>query len=466
MPWFHEWSQKYGPIVGVKLGSQNVVVLNSWKPVKELFDKRGALYSSRPDNHIGNGHICPDETHILLVPYGPGWRLLRKTVQGLLNVKGLNDVFPIQNAEAIQTMCQILENPDGYYDHIRRYSTAVVLSSVFGQRGSEFESPKIRALYHVQEQFTRILEPGATPPVDAFPWLRYLPQFLASWKAKAKNIRTEQRALYFGLLEETIARIAKGATTGYFMERVLQDQQKTGLDDEHVAYLGGILMEAGSDTTSSTVLSYLLGMISNPTAFAKAQKELDSICGTERSPNVSDLDNLSYLTACMNETLRWRPVAPGGVPHMLIQDDYYEGYYLPKGTIVFANAWSIHREKEVYDKGDSFIPERFLKNKFGSLKDEQEANDNRRTTYSFGAGRRVCPGQRLAENSLMLNMAKITWGFDISAKCLEVDWDVRSSYTDGFVFSPQRFPVNITARSEKHGKVFEDELQAQQIIFA
>lgn len=60
-------------------------------------------------------------------------------------------------------------------------------------------------------------------------------------------------------------------------------------------------MEAGSDTTSSTVLSYLLGVIGNPTALAKAQEELDSICGTERSPNMDDLDKLPYLRACMNE---------------------------------------------------------------------------------------------------------------------------------------------------------------------
>lgn len=180
-------------------------------------------------------------------------------------------------------------------------------------------------------------------------------------------------------------------------------------------------MEAGSDTTSSTILSYLLGMISNPAALAKAQEEIDSICGTERSPDMRDLDKLPYLTACMNEvrsnvepvnlqffinasvyqTLRWRPVAPGGIPHMLVQDDYYEGYFLPKGTIVFANAWSIHREEELYDQGDSFIPERFLESKFGSREDEKGGNDHRRTTYSFGAGRRVCPGQRLAENSLV-----------------------------------------------------------------
>lgn len=177
-----------------------------------------------------------------MVPYGAGWRALRKTIQALLNVKAVDSMVPIQNAEATQTMCQLFQDPDGYYDHIRRYSTAVILSSVFGQRGAEFNSPKIRALYHAQEQFTSILEPGATPPVDAFPFLRYIPQFFASWKVKAKAIRAEQRSLYFSLIEETKARIAKGNVTGSFMERVLQDQPKNELDDEHIAYLGGILV--------------------------------------------------------------------------------------------------------------------------------------------------------------------------------------------------------------------------------
>jgi hypothetical protein len=67
----------------------------------------------------------------------------------------------------------------------------------------------------------------------------------------------------------------------------------------------------------------------------------------------------------------------------------------------------------------------------------------------------------------MLNMAKITWGFDISAaEGQEVDWDVKTGYTDGFVFSPKRFPVNITARSEKHREIFETEFQAQRDILA
>ena len=88
---------------------------------------------------------------------------------------------------------------------------------------------------------------------------------------------------------------------------------------------------------------------------------------------------------------------------MLIQDDVYNGYFLPKGTIVFANTWSIHQDPAEYERPEEFIPERFLTNKFGSKGTKEDAtnDDQRRVTYSFGAGRRVCPGQRLAENSLV-----------------------------------------------------------------
>lgn len=96
-------------------------------------------------------------------------------------------------------------------------------------------------------------------------------------------------------------------------------------------------------------------------------------------------------------------MAAGGIPHVLIEDDVYEGYNVPKGTILFANTWAIHRDPDEYEDADKFFPERFLTNKFGTRSDPTGEEDHRRTTYTFGAGRRVCPGQRLAENSLVCN---------------------------------------------------------------
>lgn len=150
-------------------------------------------------------------------------------------------MLPVQSAEATQTLFDLCHDPAGYYDHIRRYSTAVILATVFGQRGARFDSPKVQALYHAQDRFTAILEPGAAPPVDAFPFLRYLPELISPWKSEARAVRQEQSALYFALLNET-KQMVQEKHSDCFMAKLLAEQEKHQLDDEHLAYLGGILV--------------------------------------------------------------------------------------------------------------------------------------------------------------------------------------------------------------------------------
>jgi hypothetical protein len=60
-------------------------------------------------------------------------------------------------------------------------------------------------------------------------------------------------------------------------------------------------MEAGSDTTSSTLLTFVLAMTQYPEIMSKAHEEVDRVCGNDRSPTFDDLQNLKYLNACMNE---------------------------------------------------------------------------------------------------------------------------------------------------------------------
>ena len=93
-------------------------------------------------------------------------------------------------------------------------------------------------------------------------------------------------------------------------------------------------------------------------------------------------------------------MAPGGIPHTLIQDDNYEGYFIPKGTMLFANAWTIHRDEKEYLAPDDFYPERWLGNRYGTIGPEVK-EEGRREMYGFGAGRRVCSGQTMAENSMV-----------------------------------------------------------------
>ena len=76
-----------------------------------------------------------------------------------------------------------------------------------------------------------------------------------------------------------------------------------------------------------------------PEVQKKAQAELDTVIGPGRLPQMSDMDSLPYMKALVREIVRWHVVAPIGVPHRSEQDDEYNGYFLPGGSIVMVNQW-------------------------------------------------------------------------------------------------------------------------------
>ena len=71
-----------------------------------------------------------------------------------------------------------------------------------------------------------------------------------------------------------------------------------------------------------------------PDVQKKAQQELDTLVGSQRVPETGDLSDLVYIQAILLETLRWKPIGPLGVSHAVTQDDEYDGYFIPKGTVI------------------------------------------------------------------------------------------------------------------------------------
>ena len=79
-------------------------------------------------------------------------------------------------------------------------------------------------------------------------------------------------------------------------------------------------------------------------AQARAHAELDAFVGRSRLPTFADLPYLPYIPAIVKETLRWRPISPSSPPHQTTEDDWYEGAFIPKGTVCIANLWHKNRD--------------------------------------------------------------------------------------------------------------------------
>ena len=87
----------------------------------------------------------------------------------------------------------------------------------------------------------------------------------------------------------------------------------------------------------------MLAMVLHPEVQARAQAEIDAVVGRDRMPSFADRDALPYIRAVVRESLRWRMVGPLGVPRTTVQDDVYEGYFIPKGSVVLENIWAMNR---------------------------------------------------------------------------------------------------------------------------
>jgi hypothetical protein len=69
------------------------------------------------------------------------------------------------------------------------------------------------------------------------------------------------------------------------------------------AYISGTLLEAGSDTTSSTLYAFVQAMLLYPEVQRYGQQEIDRVVGDARLPTMEDQDDLPYVRMLMKETL-------------------------------------------------------------------------------------------------------------------------------------------------------------------
>lgn len=139
----------------------------------------------------------------------------------------------------------------------------------------------------------------------------------------------------------------------------------------------------------------------------RVQEELTEVVGLNNMVEEAHIPRLHYLDAVIKECFRLHPPVPLLVPRLPTQPSIIGGYTIPKGSRVFLNTWSIHRDPLIWENPSEFKPDRFLNNpgKF-------DFNGNNFQFLPFGSGRRICPGILLAERMVMHLLATLFHLFD------------------------------------------------------
>jgi len=175
--------------------------------------------------------------------------------------------------------------------------------------------------------------------VDTFTCLLRLSSWMAPFKQEAQRLHKSELQLFRQLQADVREDMRDGELRESFTRTFLERQSEFGLSNDEGSYVIGTLFEAGAGTTAAAMTSFCLAMCHSPFWQEKLHEEVDRVATDDRTPDFDDLPNLPTVRAIVKEVLRWRPVTAGGVPHQLIKDDSYEGFFLPPGTIVHANQW-------------------------------------------------------------------------------------------------------------------------------
>ncbi|KAK4068264.1 uncharacterized protein Triagg1_7507 [Trichoderma aggressivum f. europaeum] len=454
-----QWADEYGDVFYTKVGLQHFIWLSSPTAVKDLMDKRGAIYSSRAASPMIN--MVSNEERLNFLPYGEKWRTLRNILHSALNLETTSTYKPVQDFESKQAVWEILHAKDDleFNDINRRYSTSTIMTITYGQPVPRLSDPLYQDILKIVRHFSLATAPGGWM-IDTLPMLAdIVPEFLLqNWKTVARQWYKEDSQIYLRMYNTLMDKVKNGTAPDCFLKDFAREKlEKSLISDVTAAFAAGALIEAGSDATTTALNNVILACLLYPEIVEGAHEELDRVVGSDRMPDFNDEPNLPYIRGIAKETLRWRASTKIGTCHSTTQDDWYKGHFIPKGAVIVLNWWAIHFDETRWKDPQRFDPTRYLDDSLTEAESMAQADANLRDHFTFGAGRRNCPGVHIAHNSLFINIARIFWAFRIR-KSTDDDGNLIEPSTaaqPGFLLTPVKFPCRFEARSDKHAAIIE-----------
>ncbi|KAK7689094.1 hypothetical protein QCA50_007785 [Cerrena zonata] len=438
---FNEWANEYGPIFSFKNGRQRIVVLTTYQAAVDVMQKHGSDLADRPRT-VAAGEILSGDMRTLLVGAGERLKKLRRALHSQLQASAARQYAPLQRRNAKDYVRNMLADPEHHLDHGRTYAASVIMELTYSKTTpTTYSDPEVKEVVKCLGNFFEALRIGRYL-VDALPFLKYIP---FGGVAELKKRHEDELSLFESQLFATKDRMAKNATQPCFATYLFEHQKEYELSDAELAYLAGSMFGAGSDTTASGLGIITMAAATHPHELKKVQAQLDEVVGRDRMPNFDDEPVLTQVTAFVLEVHRWRLIAPFGFAHKATKDIPWRDYIIPSGSIVYGNHWTIMHDPDVFAEPETFNPDRWLDEK-GRIRDDLKH-------FDFGFGRRVCPGQYVAERSLFINTALMFWAFNIREDpAAPID---TMSFTDGSVVHPQPFRVSIEARNPNLREILE-----------
>ncbi|XP_010537436.1 PREDICTED: cytochrome P450 CYP736A12-like [Tarenaya hassleriana] len=360
-------SNIYGPIMSIKLGGVRTIVVSSPRAAELFLKTHDHVFAARPKTQASKIFFNGSKA-VTLTPYGSRWRNVRKLyVVHLLNSSKIEQFKPIRTEEIGVTMNRLKTAAEknevvNVSKILIELFENLVYRMVFG-RGKNDDDTRLKELVEEAVSISGVFNIS-----DYFPLLA--PLDLQGLARRMKQLSQSTNIIFEKIIEEhEQQKDHKSKDDKDFVDVLLslenqsmdpQDKNSEIIDRSHVKVILLDMVGAALETSAKTIEWIFSEILKNPRVMKKLQEELETIIGTDRMVQESDLPKLTYLDMVIKEGLRLHPIGPLLVPHESMEDVWVDGFYIPKKSRVLINVWSIERDRGVWgDNTEEFYPERF-----------------------------------------------------------------------------------------------------------
>ncbi|KAL9447981.1 hypothetical protein AB3S75_015455 [Citrus x aurantiifolia] len=426
-------SKKYGPLMSLRLGLVQTVVVSSVKIANEALKTYDVEFSGRPAL-VGQQKLTYNGLDIVFAPYNDKWKEMRKIcVAHLFNASRVRHFRPVREDEVARMIEEISSTSSAspspatvvinLSEHLMSLTNSVIFRVAFGKK---FENKAGE-----RSKFHSLLDETS----------------LSGIISRLENNFKEFDAFYQQLIEEHAdPNRPKDQVRGDIVDVLLQVQKDRGEDEVHGFTwdnIKAVLMNVfvGATGTSAAAMTWAMtNVVKNPRVMEKAQKEVRDLIGDKGFVDEDDLEKLPYIKAILKETFRLYPPVPI-IPRETTKSCVIDSYQVPAKTLVYLNGWAISRDPEVWERPDDFDPDRFI---IGDKSNIELIGQNNYELIPFGGGRRFCPGIHMGIATLELAIANLLYKFDwempAGMKIQDFDFDIAPG-----IFLHKKHPLSLVA---------------------
>ena len=190
---------------------------------------------------------------------------------------------------------------------------------------------------------TELLVPGSDFERNLPVYSKHLPRPILSWVLRGRFDNSVCETLR---RDDLVQSTEKKHTLLY--KALAQNEEGVGLSDETIVMEAKAFIIAGTDTTAITSSYLVWAVLRHPEVKARL---LEEVRGLPDDFSISDVQKLPYVQMVVSESLRLYGAVSSSLPRVApVGGRKIGNRFIPEGTIVTTQAFTLHRNPEVFEK--------------------------------------------------------------------------------------------------------------------